>query len=363
MNQEVVLQARAERRSRDVIADATDDGFSFFPNFCRGGYLVNVLVLAELLAIAITVLTRRLSVTIYHDLLLISLFVQWVALVSVVVLCALRPTLNRLAPWRALGVAYLVLLLITVAVGELSLWSLAAVGTIPSPRPHWYLYFHVQNLIVSAVVSALALRYFLARHQLRQKTLSEASARAELRRHRVRRHFLFHAMGSIAALTRRAPAKAEAAVEDMADLFRLMLDESRQLIPVSKEIDLVRKYVNLEKLRLQRRLKVAWSIRVVPRHAKTPVLLLQLLVENAINTGIEPRAEGGEIAVSVDATDDGIAYRVAGPAPKTEGPSEILGYVRARLDEHFARRGRLEIEQSDEREVVRVWHPATAEDS
>ena len=313
MNQDVVAHARTAGRTPVATAAANNDGFVFFPNFCRGGYLVNVLVLAQLLAIAITVLTRRLSITIYHDLLLISLFVQWVALASVAVLCALRPVLNRLAPWRALGVAYLILLLITVGVGELSLWLLAATGTIPSARPEWYLYFHVQNVVVTAVVSALALRYFLARHQLRQRTLSEASARTELQRRRVRRHFLFSTMSSIASLTRRSPAKAEAAVEDMADLFRLMLDDSKQLIPVAKEIDLAKQYVSLEKLRLQRRLKVTWGVGAVPRPAKTPVLLLQLLVENAINEGIEPRAEGGEIQVSVTAENGGVAYCVEGP--------------------------------------------------
>jgi len=108
---------------------------------------------------------------------------------------------------------------------------------------------------VAAILEALALRYFLARHQLRQRTLSEARARVEALRSRIRPHFLFNTMNVIASLMRSAPDKAENAMLDMADLLRSMLGESESLVPVNNEIAIAKKYVDIESLRLDNRLR------------------------------------------------------------------------------------------------------------
>lgn len=337
----------------------------FLPDFCGGGYVINVVVLAEMIAVAITVLTDRLSANIYQDFLLISLFVQWVALTSIAVLCLLRNLLNRLPPWRAVLMAYLILLCITWIVSELAIWILAWTGLITTPRPSWYLYFHLQNIIVSAVVNALALRYFLARDQLRDKTLAAAAAHTEIQKHRVRRHFLFNSMNSIASLTQRAPTKAEEAIEDMSDLFRLMLDESKGLIAVDKEIALAKKYIKMEKLRFQRRLKVTWYADDTPRFARTPALLLQQLLENAIYGGIEALPKGGEIRVKVSMRDDDIEYSLDSPwltaEQRDHDQSELLEHIRSRLHEEYQQNSELLVEESSSRQTVTVRHPVTLE--
>jgi two-component system sensor histidine kinase AlgZ len=135
-------------------------------------------------------------------------------------------------------------------------WVLWLTGAVSSPRPEWYAYFHIQNFTVAAIINALALRYFLARHQLRQRTLSEARAKIEVLRSRIRPHFLFNTMNIIASLIRSAPDKAETAVVDMADLFRTMLGDSENLVPVSNEIAIAKKYLDIEALRLDNRLHV-----------------------------------------------------------------------------------------------------------
>ncbi len=362
-NKHFLTRMLQRRTSKDVVSSNLDNGF--LPNFCVGGSIVNVVVLAEMIALAITVLTDRISANIYQDFILISLFVQWVALTSIAVLCVLRRLLNRLPPWRAIFMAYLILLCITWVVSELAIWILAWTGLITTPRPSWYLYFHVQNIVVSGVVNALALRYFLARDQLREKTLAAAAAHAEVQKHRVRRHFLFNSMNSIASLTQRSPTKAEEAIEDMSDLFRLMLDESKGLIAVHKEIALAKKYVKMEKLRFQRRLKVSWSVGEIPRFALTPTLLLQQLLEDAIHGGIEASLTGGEIHVKVSVQGDKIEYALDSPWSAEEqhhrNPSELIEHIRACLQEEYQENAEIRVNKSGERQSVVVRHPISVE--
>lgn len=329
--------------------------------------IVNVVVLAASLAIVTTIITPPLTSSIFNDLFLITLFIEWIAVVSVAALCVGARYLNRLTERRALLMAYLLLLCVTWLVSEGALWVLAGAKIIDSSRPVWYSYFHGQNLTVSAIINALALRYFVARHQLRQRTLSEASARAAIQRYRIRPHFLFNSMNIIASLTNRAPARAEAAIEDMADLFRLMLDESKDLMPVHHEVQLARKYLKLEKLRLGKRLNANWHFEGVPRTAKTPVLMLQLLLETAIQHSIETYPERGTIDIQLRVQDEVLHITLTAPLPAPASETDsletstALENIRLRLHDHYRDAGKLYIGLEAGRLTFRVDHPAFGE--
>ena len=137
---------------------------------------------------------------------------------------------------------------------------------------------------------ALALRYFYVTHEWRRNVELQAQARVHALQARIRPHFLFNSMNTIAALTRSNPARAEEAVQDLADLFRANLSEKRNQIPLADEIDIARTYQRIEQLRLGDRLQVEWEVDALPRDALVPGLTLQPLLENAIYHGIEPRA-------------------------------------------------------------------------
>ena len=340
------------------------DESHFLPNFCRGRAVFGIIAIAELLAIVITLITRRISENLFQDLLLISLFVQWIALASAATLCASRRFLNRLPNPRALGFAYLLLLAVVLAVSEAAVWALWLTGSITSPRPDWYAYFHIQNFTVAAILNALALRYFLARHQLRQRTLSEARARLDVARARLRPHFLFNTMNIIASLIRSAPDKAETAVVDMADLFRTMLGEDESLIPVNNELAIARKYLDIEALRFDERLQVDWEIGKFPRRAVIPVLTLQPLLENAIQHGIEPNPLGGTIGVRLWEDGETLHIAVSNPLPKRKpkspsdaGKESTLENLRLRLDSHYGAAARFEIQEDRERFTATVSIP------
>lgn len=337
----------------------------FLPNFCTGEVVFNVMVVAEMLAIVINLIIPRgfLGTSALQDLMLISLFIQWVALAGTAVLCYTRKFLNRLPNLRALGMAYLLLLLTTFVVSECAILLLWAIGRIDTPLPAWYVSFHILTLTISAIINGLLLRLFLAKHELTQRTLSEARARLQALQSRIRPHFVFNSMNIIASLTRSAPEKAEAAIEDMADLFRMMLSQDEMLVPVKNEIDVANKYLALETLRLDNRLKVNWDIGKFPRKAVMPVLTLQPLLENAIRHGIEELAGGGVVDVRLWEENDQIHIRVDNPLPKTRAkqakstPGQSLANIRQRFQSHYGEQASLQSVEEDGRFIVTVVLP------
>jgi len=364
---------RTKNRLSSLIADAeamdTVDS-EFLPNFCRGWVLFNAIIMAELLAILVTLLMPRglISESAIGDFFLISLFVQWVAITGTAVLCYTRPYLNRLPRLRALGAAYLVLLCVTALVTEAAVWLLWLTGQTTTPRPLWYSDLMILNLTISAIVNGLLLRYFLAKHELRQRTLSEARAKLQALQSRIRPHFVFNSLNIIASLTRSEPAKAEAAIEDMADLFRMMLSQDENLVPVKNEIDVARKYLDLEALRLDNRLFVDWDIGTFPRKAVMPVLTLQPLLENAIRHGIEAIPSGGRIQVRLWEANDQIHIRIENPLPQKKGKQreenrqQSLENIRQRFTSYYGDNASLVTQQEDDRFVVTVTLPTRGDD-
>jgi two-component system sensor histidine kinase AlgZ len=355
------LRQRAGIITRDPEHDLPADSAApekqgeFLPNFCTGEVVFNVVVVAEMLAIVINLIIPRnfISPTVLQDLLLISLFVQWVALAGTTVLCYTRKYLNRLPKLRALSMAYVLLLLTTFAVSECAVLILWAVGRIDTLFPAWYTSFHIINLTISAIINGLLLRLFLAKHELTQRTLSESRAKLQALQSRIRPHFVFNSLNIIASLIRSAPAKAETAIEDMADLFRMMLAQEEMLVPVKNEIDVAKKYLALEALRLDNRLVINWDIGKFPRKSVMPVLTLQPLLENAIRYGIEELPAGGIVDVRLWEESDQLHIRITNPLPKTRPkqtkstPGQSLGNIRQRFQSHYGEQASLQSAAAD----------------
>ena len=134
---------------------------------------------------------------------------------------------------------------------------------------------------------------------LRARSLQPADASARLAelQSRIRPHFLFNALNTALALVRVDPARAEAVLEDLAELFRAALAEVGASVSLQEEIQLARHYLAIEELRFGKRLAVQWEIDPRVHEARVPALVLQPLVENAVRHGIEPSASGGRVKV------------------------------------------------------------------
>lgn len=208
-------------------------------------------------------------------------------LASVLLLYALAPWLERM-PYRT-GVIMILALTMATTVALDAL--LAAVGASGGPP------VVLRHAVFSLLATGLLLGYF----QLRTKALSPAITEARLQalQARIRPHFLFNSINAVLSLVRAEPRRAETALEDLADLFRVLMRDNRQLAPLADEIELCRQYLDLEKLRLGERLQVEWHVDNMPRDALVPPLVLQPLLENAVYHGIEPSGAPGPIAINI----------------------------------------------------------------
>jgi len=328
----------------------TSDGVqrgTFLPDMCGVRALFGVVIIGELLAIILTLIGSGTNPGALERLSMMSLFIQWIGLSAAAVLCLSRGALGRLPENAAAVVSYLLILIVVYLIAEIVWWVINPLsGGVPLVTLH-RADFLTRVLGISAIVAALVLRYFFVQHHWKLRMVSEAEARLDALQARIRPHFLFNCMNTIASLTRTEPAAAERAIEDLADLFRASMAEARTLATFEEECDLVRGYLNIEAARLGERLRLQWDVEAVPPETKVPLLTLQPLVENAIYHGIEPRAEGGVITIAAERFDDRVTITVSNPVTEQttahqRGNRLAQDNVRERLLAQFGRRGGLD---------------------
>jgi len=176
---------------------------------------------------------------------------------------------------------------------------------------------------------------------LRGRALSPSLTEARLQalQSRIRPHFLFNSINAVLSLIRQEPRRAEAALEDMAGLFRMLMGDNRELAPLARELELCRQYLSLEQLRLGERLKVEWRTERMPGDALVPPLVLQPLIENAVYHGVEPRIEPSVVSIDIYTAGEQVHAILRNPYQEKAGPHSgsrmALANIRERLQLHF----------------------------
>ena len=270
-------------------------------------------------------------------------------LLELALLNAIGPWLRRLSfPAGAAAV-----LVVTIVTGLVTDAVLRRVVLLPELSLSRYLLF---GLIVAG-----ALLYYL---QLRAKALSPAliEARLQALQARIRPHFLFNSITAVLSLVRAEPKRAEHALEDLADLFRVLMSDNRDLVPLADEVDLCRQYLALESLRLGDRLRLEWHLNSLPGDALVPPLVLQPLLENAVYHGIEPSSDPGVVSINIFAKDGQVhailrnPYRLDGDRHHA-GNKMAFANVRERLALHFDAEASLEARVKDTSYEVHIRMP------
>ncbi len=263
-----------------------------------------------------------------------SSFLEWVARMSLltggalpatvvwlVVACACKRGLVRLS----LKAQYVVGVLLGALAGLYGGGMLFVAGLlVPAP---WIACAFSGALLSAALVAALALR---ARGQMPAAT----TARLQELQARIRPHFLFNTLNSAIALVRAEPAKAEALLEDLSDLFRHALVDQGESVTLGEEVTLAQRYLAIEQVRFGERLRVEWVLDPLAMPARLPPLLLQPLVENAVHHGVEPSAQGAQIKISTERRGSTVVVKVTNTVPAgpgVPGNGVALDNVRARL--------------------------------
>ncbi len=173
-------------------------------------------------------------------------------------------------------------------------------------------------------------------------------ARLQALQARIRPHFLFNSLNAVASMVRSEPRKAETALLDLADLYRALMKDNRELTHLGEEVTLANQYLALEKMRLAERLRVKWYIDNMPGDALVPPLLLQPLLENAVYHGIEPAPQGGDVVINIFSRREQLTMVVSNPflgdnnQRRSRGNNMAVGNIRERLKLHFDLEGTLQ---------------------
>lgn len=209
-------------------------------------------------------------------------------------------------------------------------------------------------LYAAIVVAWHALTYYrdLQSRRLETAELAELLQRAQLQslRSQLNPHFLFNTLHSIAELVHENPRLAEQMILRLSDLLRKALQSSSaQEVTLAEELDFVRGFLEIEQLRLGDRLTVTWEIAPDSLAARVPSLLLQPLVENAIQHGIAPSTRPGRIAIRARRDGEICELQVHdnGPGIHVNGSSRAggigLSNTKDRLARLYGQRGRFEL--------------------
>jgi two-component system sensor histidine kinase AlgZ len=307
------------------------------PSFCAWRRVVEVMAVTQVSVFLVGI--GRFQGFGWQWLSVISGYAQCLALMCALGVCACQPWLQRASPRGAWIGSWLIAVVVALAFS----YSAAVIGTVlgHGPGQAGLAAFMGQSVLAVALVMLALLRYLFIRSQWRAEATAQADARVQALQSRIRPHFLFNSLNTIASLIHDDPVAAERATEDLADLFRGSMQRADRLIPLADELQLARQFLDMEQRRLGERLQVHWEIDGLPGSAKVLPLILQPILENALTHGIQQRREGGQVRVFGRVESASIVITVSNPLP-TAAPAELqrghgmaLRNIRTRLDLAF----------------------------
>ncbi len=317
------------------------------PDFRNMGVWLRVLLAVNLGALVVALARNDAVTALAGEFVALSAFVEPAVLGSLSLLALLQPGVDRL-PRRAALAVIMAVAIAVAAFFSLLLAPMAGAGT-ASWRP----------AVWAALTSAALLAWFDLRWRAHSPAVTEARLMALTAR--IRPHFLFNSLNAVLGVIRDDPRRAEAALEELSDLFRVLMRDNRELVPLSDEIALARQYLELEKLRIGERLVVRWDVESCPPDALMPPLMLQPLLENAVYHGIEKLEEPGEIGIRISRDEDRVTLELSNPiVPDSShhaGNRMALANIRERLMLFFDLEGQLDIRERDGRYAVRIVFP------
>jgi two-component system, LytTR family, sensor histidine kinase AlgZ len=321
------------------------------PDFRNLGVVARILVGVNALAFAAVLVAVPGWGAALERFLLIAAVVEPALALTLAALYALSPVLARLSYWQ--GGAAVVALTLAVS-GGLHMATAPALGDAAGGL--------ARTLTLAAIVALLLLAYL--RLLTRAYSPALAEARLQALQSRIRPHFLFNSLNAVLSLIRRDPRRAERALEDLADLFRVAMQDNRRFVPLADEISLLERYAGLEQLRLGERLAIDWDLDSAPLDALVPPMVLQPLLENAIYHGVEPGTGEGRVAVRIGRRGARVLARIENPYIEEHahraGNRMALENIRERLQLFFDAEARVEVSVADGRYVVEIEVPYRA---
>ncbi|MGR5538323.1 LytS/YhcK type 5TM receptor domain-containing protein [Vibrio campbellii] len=220
------------------------------------------------------------------------------------------------------------------------------VGTIKLYEPKRKLFSTANMSMAEGIAQLLSSQILYGDYQQQQALLAQAEIK--LLHAQVNPHFLFNALNTISAITRRDPDKARELIQNLSHFFRSNLKQNINTVTLKEELAHVNAYLSIEKARFTDRLEVEMNIEPALLDIKLPSFTLQPLVENAIKHGISHLLEGGQVKIYSQPHPQGHLITVEDNAGSYEPPQENhsglgLEIVDKRLSNQFGRDSALKI--------------------
>lgn len=301
----------------------------FLPDLCSLQAVLFLVLGTELLALVVALMQSNLKQFDWPFLGQISMLLLWISLSSAGILCQLRHGLGRWPAWLAGVFCYLLVLSLALLFTVAGQWLLR-------PAIDWFVVIKIE--ILAAIISGVVLRYMYLQQQLSNQQQASNRAQIYALQARIRPHFLFNSINAVVSLIGFDPDKAERVLLDLCDLFRAAIAEPA-LVPLKKEITLVKQYLEIEQLRLGKRLQIEWRSCGECDDCQIPSMILQPIVENAVYHGIEPRADGGLLTIDTKVQGEMVDITITNPLSERgvvrTGNGIAQDNIRARLAAHY----------------------------
>jgi signal transduction histidine kinase len=241
----------------------------------------------------------------------------------------------------------------------ISLDSWITLGTVRMPALPIILFQLVMNGLIHVALTGIGYAWHTAaalrdaRELAARAEVLRASAESQLLRSQLQPHFVNNMLHALLGLVRRDPALAESALERLGELLRFgqwVHQSGSDWVPLSREWDFVRSYLELERVRLGDRLRVSLEADESALEVPVPPFALQPLVENAIIHGVAPRASGGRVDVSIRRSGGRLRLAVSDDGPGgseaeiAASPRMGLRLLQERLTALYAGRAHLSFE-------------------
>lgn len=324
------------------------------PDLTQAAPLLRVVVFAQALAL-ILALASGSEAAFWDSLGLISILVHWISLVSCLLYVRLRARLRYLSMPRLALVVQLILLLVTGSCSLLSYWLLFDINLSASLGS-----FVLKHLIIAFIVGLVLMQFLIMYDELANSISAQHQARFSALQARIRPHFLFNSLNTVAELIHTDAAAAEQALLNLADLFRAAMASSER-ISLADELALCQQYLALEQWRLGEKLKINWQLPASLPAVSLPALTIQPLLENAIQYGFETRTTPATLDIEVYLGKKQLSIVIDNPisAHKTNHSKNGIAItnIRQRLMLCFGNQAQLTTLQQDQRFRVKLVLP------
>lgn len=322
------------------------------PDFCGGGALLTQAFILQLVAVVLTLAGDARGDDAIGRLVMLTIYLQWIGVISAALLCWARAWLKVARPGVVFFVCWGMLVLLVLFMSDVGYMVVTEQRWTESLPSESRLEFIARHSVIAAIVSLGVLRYFWARHHWQQNIKAEGEARYQALNARIKPHFLFNSLNSVAELIHTRPKDAEELVVDLSELFRASLEKRGQLGTLAQELELCRAYLRIEQLRLSEKLRIEWDVPEAVLDWKLPMLVIQPLIENAVHHGVSRLTTQGLIRVTIREIGRRLVVEVENPVPREDVTPEKVGKsgnhialdnIAQRLSLIYGERARLEM--------------------